>query len=177
MIALRPVLAQDAEALFALAFNSPVTDTLVWDGPESLESFRQSLAEREQMVRQGRLHSFTVLEPGSELPIGSASIRPDGEFFHATIGLWIGQPYQGKGYGRATVRWLVVYGFEKLGLEKIDAYVFSGNWASRRIHETNGFQLEGTLRKALRKRGQAIDDWVFGITREEYEQGSGDKRI
>jgi hypothetical protein len=58
--------------------------------------------------------------------------------------------------------------FWRLTLEKIEATVFVGHWASRRIFEKNHFILEGTIRKAVQKRGEARDEWLFGITREDY---------
>ena len=53
-------------------------------------------------------------------------------------------------------------------MQKIEAFVFAGNQASRQIFEKNGFSLEGTLRKAQLKRGKLLDEWIFGITREEW---------
>lgn len=171
MILLQPVQEHDANALFPLIFSTPVTDTLVWDGPESLEAFRLALAERADQVRRGERHIFTIIEQTLGQPIGSASIRPDAEGFRADIGLWIGQPYHGNGYGTLVVRKLLEYGFNSLGVEKIDAYVFVGNWASRRIFEKNNFQHEGTIRRAVRKRGMALDEWLFGITRDDWNEG------
>jgi uncharacterized protein (DUF952 family) len=55
-------------------------------------------------------------------------------------------------------------------MEKIEASIYTGNWASRRIFEKNGFLLEGTVRKATLKRGEWQDDWRLGITRQDYEQ-------
>lgn len=55
-----------------------------------------------------------------------------------------------------------------LNLEKIDAYVYTGNPASRRLFEKSGFLLEATIRKAVRKRGVLQDDWMFGMIREEW---------
>ncbi len=168
MINLRPVQAEDADQLFPLIYYSPVTDTLAWDGPESLESFRAGLAERSEQVRLGEKHLFTIVETHSGLPIGSADIRPDEVGFRADVGLWIGHSFQSQGYGSAVIRSLLAYGFDQLGLEKIEGYVFCGNLASRRIFEKNGFLLEGTIRKALLKRGQFVDEWLFGLTREDY---------
>lgn len=170
MILLQAVQADDAEALFPLIFSNLVADTLVWDGPESLESFRQALAERAEQVSRGERHIFTIVEQASGRPVGSASIRPDAELFRADMGLWIGQAYQNMGYGTSVIRKLLEYGFNSLNLEKIEAYVFVGNWASRRVFEKNDFQLEGTIRKAVRKRGLALDEWVFGITREDWDE-------
>lgn len=169
VILLRPVTAKDAGPLFSLIDQSNITDTILWDGPDSLESFQISLAERADQMARGEVHNFTIVESATGNQIGSASIRPDASFFRASVGLWIGAPYQNQGFGTATIGELLEYGFRQLGLEKIEADVFVGNWPSRRIFEKNGFQLEGTIRKAVRKRGSAVDEWVLGITREDWE--------
>lgn len=168
MIHLQPIRAEDADLLFPLVNRTPITDTLAWDGPKSLDSFRSDLGERAQQVERGERHIFSMIDPQSGSPIGSADIRPDDDNFRADLGLWIGQPYHSRGYGTAAVHWLVTYGFKTLNLEKIEARVFCGNFASRRIFEKNGFALEGTIRKALQKRGHPVDEWLFGLTREDY---------
>jgi uncharacterized protein (DUF952 family)/RimJ/RimL family protein N-acetyltransferase len=151
-----------------MVFNNPVTDTLAWDGPESLEALREGFATRAESNARGETFAFTVVETESGQPVGSCSIRPNRERYRADIGLWIGAPFHGRGYGTQTVRELVHYGFSRLGLEKIEGFVFAGNYASRRIFEKNGFLLEGTIRKAVRKRGEMKDEWQFGITREDW---------
>lgn len=171
MIECRPPMESDAESLFPLIFQTQVTDTILWDGPDSLDSYRQSLGQREAKVATGESHFFTIVERSSGSPIGNVSLRPDEENFRGNLGLWIGLPYQGKGHGTEVVAWMLAYGFLELGLEKIEAEVFVGNWPSRRIFEKNGFVLEGTIRCAVRKRGRPIDEWILGITKADFERG------
>jgi len=169
---IRPVKGEDADSLFPLIYQSPITDSILWDGPTSLEVFRQDLEEREARTTSGDRHLFTILDEGTGTPVGSASIHPDDDQLRGDIGLWVGVPQQGEGYGTRVVRELVAYGFDQLGLEKIEGYIFTSNWASRRIFEKNGFLLEGTIRSADRERGQIVDEWLFGITRQDYERRS-----
>jgi [ribosomal protein S5]-alanine N-acetyltransferase len=177
MITLRLVLGADAKILFPYIHRTRVTDTIAWDGPDSLDEFVDALTTREEQARRGEIHQFTVVETHSEQPIGSASVRPlEGEEFRGDCGLWIAEKYSGRGYGTRVVRELMCYAFEKLQMEKLEASVYVGNVASRRIFEKNGFQLEGTIRKATKKRGVFLDDWVLGITREEYLAQSRDVR-
>lgn len=167
MIKLRPVLAADADALFPLIFRTRVAYTILWDGPESLAAYREALAKREEQTRKGEIFLFTIVETASGRPIGTASVRPGEHKGRGDVGLWIGEAFQGKGYGTCAVRQLIRHGFDLLGLEKIEGFVFVGNIASRRAFEKNGFLLEGTLRKAAWKRGKLVDEWIFGITRED----------
>ena len=90
-------------------------------------------------------------------------MRPLPGDFRADIGLWVGEPFHGKGYGTAAIAQAVAYGFRALKLSKIEATCFVGNWPSRRSFEKNGFVLEGTIRRAVKKRGVLVDEWLLGI--------------
>jgi uncharacterized protein (DUF952 family)/RimJ/RimL family protein N-acetyltransferase len=172
-IELRLVKEQDALLLFPLIFRSPVTDTLLWDGPEFFEEYQQGLAERARRTLRGESHMFTIFERASQQPVGSIDIRPHENYVRGDIGLWIGKPYHGKGYGTQAVRRVLAYGFGPLGMQKIESEVFLGNWASRRIFEKNGFRLEGTRRCSVLKRGRILDEWNLGITRDDYFSETG----
>lgn len=146
----------DADALYAHLVGSTVTENLLWDGPEDLPSFRQGLRERREQAEDGEVHFFVIEVDGR--PVGSIDIRPEGH--RADIGLWIAESEQGRGVGTSAIREIVKYG-EGLGLVRQEAYVFVGNWASRRIFEKNGFELEGTLRKYARKGDAYRDEWLL----------------
>lgn len=167
MIILKPVEELDAQELFPLVFKSPVLNTILWDGPASLEDLKKGLKEREEQFKKGVGHQFTIIEQKSEKKIGSIDIRPYEEPFRGDMGLWIGVPYHGKGYGPAAIQKILQYGFEKLQMQKVEAKIFVGNTASRKAFEKCGFQLEGTIRRCEMKRGEYIDEWLFGILREE----------
>ncbi len=170
LVTLKPVKAKDADELFPLVYKTAVTETIQWDGPSSLQQLRAGLEERELQTRNGTKHQFTIVESFSGKKIGSIDLRPDeDESYRGDMGLWIGIPYQGKGYGTAAVKLILRYGFEKLEMEKIEATIFAGNTASRRIFEKAGFTLEGTIRKCIKKRGQFLDEWLFGITKEDFQ--------
>jgi RimJ/RimL family protein N-acetyltransferase len=168
MIELRIAKAADADHLFPMIYKSPVTDTILWDGPESIETYRESLAERGAQTTAGEAYFFTIVETSSCMPIGNCELRPeDGENI-GSIGLWIGEPYQGRGYGTSVAQRLIHLGFQQLGLQKILAEVFVGNLPSRKIFEKNGMVLEQILPRKIVKRGATLDAWMFSITREHY---------
>ncbi len=164
MFKIRPVLSKDADFLFSGIFNSSVTDTIQWDGPKNLDEYREALKEKEILHSEGKAHFFTIVEVATKMPVGSINIRPDNEF-RANIGLWVAERYQGKGAGTSAVKEIVNYGFNVLGLKKIEAHIFTGNHSSRRIFEKNGFALEGTLRFTTKKKGRLVDEWVLGIVK------------
>jgi RimJ/RimL family protein N-acetyltransferase len=169
VIQLRAVRADDAEALYPLIAGTAVTDTILWDGPTSPAEYRQAIAERAAQVARGEIHFFTILD--GERPVGTIDVRPSSEF-RGDLGLWLGAAYHKRGFGTEAVRLATSYAFDRLGLAKLEATVFVGNLASRRIFEKNGFRLEGTIRCAVKKRGKLVDEWLLGITREEHAAAS-----
>ena len=104
-------------------------------------------------------------------PIGAIGLETrEADYRHsAELGYWLGKPFWGRGIMTGAVRLLVVYGFEGLGLLRIDAHVKSGNPASARVLEKAGFRREGVLRKAALKEGELVDHILFGILYEDYE--------
>jgi len=159
-VRLRPSTAEDADVLYGDLVGTRVTDTIVWDGPESLDAFREGLRERGRLARAGELHVFTVVETRTNGPIGSIDVRreQDGTW---TTGLWIAERVQGRGLGTAAVEAITGYALRQLGLDAIEAHVFVGNVSSRRVFEKNGYQLTETRPEAVTKHGRNVDEWVL----------------
>ncbi|MCI0518956.1 MAG: GNAT family N-acetyltransferase [Chloroflexi bacterium] len=168
MITLRLPLASDADALFPQVYRTAVTDTICWDGPESLESYREGMALGAERSARGEIHFFTIQDALTGAPLGVCDLRPYKEGFRGEIGIWIGAAHQGKNAGTQAVFALADYAFNRLHMEKVEAFIFTGNFASRRIFERNGFLLEGTVRNGVRKRGRLLDEWLLGLTRQDW---------
>jgi RimJ/RimL family protein N-acetyltransferase len=67
----------------------------------------------------------------------------------------------------AAARLTCRYGFDVLGLERIEWWALVGNDASWRVVEKLGFRREGTCRARLPHRGERLDGWVGGLLRGE----------
>jgi [ribosomal protein S5]-alanine N-acetyltransferase len=170
---LRAPQAGDTKALFPQIYKTRVTDGIAWDGPDSEHDYASRWGIIVDEVRRGERHFFVITEPESRAPIGSCDVRPDTQRFRATLGIWVGEAHQHRGLGTQAIAELVDYSFTKLGLHKLDAEIFVGNWASRRAFEKNGFELEGTAREALLKRGIPRDEWHFGLVNRESRFAGG----
>jgi RimJ/RimL family protein N-acetyltransferase len=168
MIELSPIREAHAEALFPLVFRSAITDTLIWDGPESLQELKTILRDHEDKMTSGLIHAFAIISVSDGVPIGTIRIAPDSADASGDIGLWIGSQFHGRGYGTESVGRLLRLAFGNLHLERLEARVFVGNLASRRIFEKNGFRLERTVPQAVQKRGIFMDEWVFGLFHDKY---------
>ncbi|MBT3455867.1 GNAT family N-acetyltransferase [bacterium] len=83
----------------------------------------------------------------------------------AEIGYWLGKPYWGKGIMTAAVKAASAFAFESLGLSRIYACVFLKNIASTIVLEKCGFELEGILKKNVKKDGVFLDEKVYALVK------------
>jgi ribosomal-protein-alanine N-acetyltransferase len=60
--------------------------------------------------------------------------------------------------------------------QRMQARVIDGNEASMRVLQKLGFTTEGKLRRALLRRGNFEDVWLFSILREEWSQTASNSR-
>jgi RimJ/RimL family protein N-acetyltransferase len=87
---------------------------------------------------------------------------------HAEIGYWLAKAHWGQGYATEAGRAVLRYGFEALNLNRIYAYYFTRNAASRHVLEKLGLTYEGTQRSNIIKEGVPIDVAFCAILRREF---------
>ena len=83
------------------------------------------------------------------------------------IGYWTAPGARGLGYMTEAVREVCRWGFEELGLARIEWLAIAGNEGSRRVAQKAGFTLEGTLRAKTVQRGVREDTWIGSLLRTE----------
>lgn len=79
-----------------------------------------------------------------------------------------GEEFMGQGYMKEAMWPIVTYGFEKLELNRIEAFIGSRNEASLRLVKGLGFKEEGILREHYCKNGVIEDSVCFGLLRREF---------
>lgn len=75
--------------------------------------------------------------------------------------------YWGKGYATETAKGLIVTGFEKFHLHKVEAGVATENERSIRVLEKAGMFREGLRRKILPIRGEWKDNYHYAIVEDD----------
>ena len=74
------------------------------------------------------------------------------------------------GYASEAIVLLLRYYFEELRYRKANAYVYAFNEGSCALHERLGFVREGTLREMIFTKGRPHDEYVYGLTKAEFEK-------
>lgn len=99
------------------------------------------------------------------------------EYRIGELGYELHRRYWGHGYMAEAVSAAVDFGFERMGLNRIQIGMHPGNVASRRVAEKAGFQAEGVLRDWVfdQKSASWRDEQLFSILRRERvrRHGSG----
>jgi len=169
LVDLAPPEVEDAEAL-SRWLNDPavwVPFARLW--PTNVEAERQWISA--QLSRRDELN-FMVVERAAGKPVGLAGLRSlDAANATARLGILVGEASaRGKGLGTEATELLVGYGFDFLGLRRINLSVLATNAAAIRIYEKLGFQREGLERRAVLRAGQYVDVVHMGLFAEEFRQ-------
>ena len=81
----------------------------------------------------------------------------------AEVGYWLAEPYWGRGICTEAVRAFTLDLVSRFGLIRVFALPFARNVASARVLEKAGYQLEGTMRRAVMKEGQVMDQLLYAF--------------
>jgi [ribosomal protein S5]-alanine N-acetyltransferase len=79
------------------------------------------------------------------------------------VGYWIAEPYWNQGIATEALAAMLPFIREVLAPVRIQAHTMAPNVASARVLEKAGFTFEGTLRKAVHRRGQYWDIHMYSI--------------
>ncbi len=116
-------------------------------------------------------YNFAILKKDNKEYIGGCGINHvDWKNSYCTVGIFLGKPFWGKGYGTDAMKTLLDFIFKELNLNKVKLNVFSFNKRAVKSYEKCGFSVEGILRDEVFRHGKYNDVLAMGILRKEWEQ-------
>ena len=116
-------------------------------------------------------YRWAVIEKESGECIGQAAyFLVDRHNDFGEIEYCIGRAYQGKGYATEATKALIGYGFDEMGLNKVQICCRPVNTPSKRVIEKCGFHHDGTLRDYFNMGDHYEDRMYFSILRKEYSR-------
>ena len=177
-VALRPLTVADFEAWREVRTRS--RDWLVkWEprpvpGSPDVVGDRRAFAarcgarDRERQLGSGYGYGiFVGSRFAGEINISSVQRGP---FQNAYVGYWVDQAVAGHGYVPEAAVVVFRYGFEELGLHRLQVSIIPRNAASRRVAEKLGLRDEGTAVRYLEINGVWEDHVRYAITAEEWAE-------
>ena len=162
---IRPYRKEDAGALYEAVRESlsEVSQWLPWCHQNySIEESTDFIGSRELASQGGEWYSFGVFETDGGRFLGGVGINFINRVHQmANLGYWVRTSACGRGVATAATRLAARFGFEELGLHRIEIVAAVGNVASQRVAEKAGATREGVLRKRLLIRGESLDAVLF----------------
>jgi ribosomal-protein-alanine N-acetyltransferase len=113
--------------------------------------------------------------------IGTAGFNNYQKDHRANLGYDLHVDYWNKGYITEALSKILNFGFNTLGINRIEAEVMQGNIASEKVLEKLGFTKEGILRDWMYWNNNHYDMTMFSLLKEELipqiEKGKSDKPL
>lgn len=176
-IRLRRHCPEDVDALFE-AVRESIPEISPWlafcTEQYSREESEQWIGSRARAWEAGEDYSFAIEDVDGSTFLGGCDINQiDRNNLRANLGYWIRSSHSGRGIVTAAVRLLAGFGFEDLGLMRIEIVAAPGNKASQRVAEKAGAFREGVLRKRIRVRDIFYDAVSYSLLPEDFHQKPG----
>ncbi|WP_289139075.1 GNAT family N-acetyltransferase [uncultured Brevibacillus sp.] len=173
-IYLRPLCEQDAAELLALRLRNQ--DFLAPFEPIrppshlTLEGQQQQVAQAIQDFENGTGFAFGVFLSEKEEMIGRVALSNvvHGAWQNATLGYFMDQSCNGRGYTTSAVGLALQFAFTTANLHRVQAAVMPRNLGSIRVLEKNGFRYEGLSLRYLQIYGKWEDHNMYAITTEDW---------
>jgi ribosomal-protein-serine acetyltransferase len=171
-IVVRTYREDDAPLLFEAVRESiaEVAPWLPWCHENySIEESREFVRSRQSASQGDEHYSFAVFQKDDPQHllggIGLNFINRVHQF--GNLGYWARTSAAGQGITSQAARLVAQFGFEQLGLQRIEILAAVPNVASQRVAQKIGALREGVLRKRLLIRGEPQDAILFSLVRED----------
>lgn len=172
VVALRRFHPRDVDALCTAARES-LADLIPWMSWAHSAYSRDEVAEFVRIVGEtwdsGRYYAFAITDAHDGMILGAASlshIHPVYNF--CNLGYWIRSSRRGNGLASRAARLAAKFGFEQLGLLRVEIVAAVENAASLKVAEKSGAHREGILRDRMTVREQVYDAVMFSFIRADF---------
>jgi RimJ/RimL family protein N-acetyltransferase len=169
LAAIREML-QDPEALKLTGSVHGPGDAPPWDDAAQARILEWYRTRNQQPDRL----DLAVADKASGQCVGEAVLNDWNEGNRScNFRILLGPGGRDRGLGTESTRLILGYGFDHLGLHRIELQVYSFNPRGRRVYEKAGFVAEGVLRDALRWEDKWIDATVMSVLAPEWSSHHG----
>lgn len=170
-IKIRAYNEKDTNRILELISEKGIRETLSVEAifPYSFENEKSFV--NSAMNCRDELFNFVIEELGTKDIIGGCGINEmDRKNSVATIGIWLGKEFHGKGFASDTLRVLCSFIFDELNVNKVKLDYFDFNDAGKKCYESVGFIQEGVHRKEIFRYGKYHDKISMGLFRNELKK-------
>lgn len=172
---LRPMRISDADDMYRYAQREDVTEYLLWSPHPSVCYTRDYLAYIEERYVLGDFYDWAVVDKESGRMIGTCGFTSiDAPNDAGEIGYVFHPDYHGKGLATEAAARVLCFGFEELGLHRIEAKFILGNDASLHVMKKLGMRQEGYRRDGMLIKGRYRTIGVCSILESDWKDNPKD---
>lgn len=166
---LREIKLSDCNDMFEYA-------SIPWFGPMAGWQPHRTVGETKSIIqlfidkkKYGQLGTFAVILKEENKMIGTLELHTYMRGFKAELGYSINPRYQGKGYATEAAIEAIIWGFEDLGLARIECTTYTHNFSSQKVCEKLHLTFEGLRKKGYQLYDGSLHDLkCYAITEDEY---------
>ena len=136
----------------------------------TLDAIRAEMELAVGLWERGEGYVFGIFAAAGDL-VGGISLRNvvRAAWQNATLGYWIAEAYNGKGYATEAVKLATRFAFDHAHLHRVQAGTLLHNIGSQRVLEKAGYRFEGVSLRYLKINGRWQDHRMYAITIEDLE--------
>lgn len=170
---LRPVQADDADAMFAYRQREDVCRFLLHP-PQTFEQVATRAANsRSELTDEGQVLTLAVVEQETGAFVGDVVLMYHSREQRAgEIGYVLNPDHAGKGYATEAGAALLRLGFDELGLHRMTGRLDARNTASARVLEKLGMRREAHFVENEFIKGEWTDELVYAVLAKEWRDPS-----
>ena len=166
---LRRMKVSDSADMYDYARRPEVTRYLLWRPHTDVEYTRRYLEYLGGRYRIGAHYEWAVIHKQTDRMIGTCGFaRVDTAHNCAELGYVLHPDFHGQGIMTEACERVLQFGFQVLGLNRIEARYMFGNDASRRVMNRIGMLFEGVQRSAMLVKGSYRDIATCAILAKDY---------
>jgi [ribosomal protein S5]-alanine N-acetyltransferase len=139
-LTLRCVEDRDAEPFSALMTPGVSRWVASWTSPLTLDVAREMIARARSAAAEGRALPIVIERASDGAVLGWMAVNVQAAGKRGSFGYWLGEPFHGRGYMREAAPAGLAAGFQRLGLDVIEAGAQPGNGPSLAVMKACGMR-------------------------------------
>ncbi len=170
-LTLRKMMVIDTGDMYEYASRQEVTKYLTWQPHPDRDYTRGYLQYLGNRYSAGMFYDWAIVyEPDCKMigTCGFTSFNCTND--SAEVGYVLNPTYWGKGIAAEALERVLTFGFEDLGLHRIEARFIEENDRSRRVMEKVGMTFEGVARGGMLVKGNYVNVGVCAILEDEWKE-------
>src|SRR5216683_7687722 len=166
---LRQIQPTDSEDLFATFSDEEAMQFYGHDPHRSVDETQALIEQIQARYARHEAIRWGITLKGEDRVIGSCGFHQfDAGFHRAETGYELQRAFWGRGVMTEAMSAILTYGFDLLGLHRVEAIIDIANERSKGLLLKLGFTYEGNLRQRYFFREQFEDEHYFGLLKDEW---------